>query len=101
MHLRFTHDNKGVQRTINVNPKSREFINVIECFMQSAQVKQNEFFVQHIEKRQNHTELPLYFGNIDDEDCKIKIEVDGENTTCKPRCFIVGLRDKKIKMLSV
>ena len=66
--------------------------------MTSGQINENIFYVQHIEKNQNYTELSLFFDNIDKEDCKIRIEVEGENTICKPKNFVVGLRDKVIKM---
>jgi predicted translin family RNA/ssDNA-binding protein len=66
--------------------------------MTSGQINENIFYVQHIEKNQNYTELSLFFDIIDKEDCKIRIEAEGENITCNPKDFIVGLRDKVIKM---
>lgn len=77
VHLKFTHDNKGEQRSISINPQSREFVDVIECFMSSEQINENIFYIQHTEKNQNYTELSLFFDNIDKEDCKIRIEVGG------------------------
>ena len=64
--------------------------------MSSEQINENIFYIQHTEKNQNYTELSLFFDNIDKEDCKMRIE--GGGVTCKPKDFIVGLRDKVIKM---
>ena len=98
VHLKFTHDNKREKRFVDIHPKSRQFVDVIECYMTSAQINENIFYVQHIEKGQNYTDLLLFFNNVDNENCKIRIEVMGENITCKPKDFVIGLRDKVIKM---
>ena len=98
VHLKFTHDNKREQRFTDIHPKSRKFVDVIECYMKSTQINENIFYVQHIEKNENYSDLSLFFKNIDKEDCKIRIEAEGENITCKPKDFIISLKNDVINM---
>lgn len=101
IHLKFTDDNSDERRTININPDSRKFVDVIECFNASTeQNREGLFNVLHTEK-ENDKKLTLLFDKIDNEDCKIRIEVEGEDTTCKPKDFTIGLRDNTIKMWPV
>ncbi|MEE9214597.1 MAG: hypothetical protein V3U54_07345 [Thermodesulfobacteriota bacterium] len=98
VHLKFAHDNNREQRSVSINPLSRQFVDVIECYMKSGRSNENIFWVQHIEKNESLADLKLFYNNIDKEDCEIRIEVTGENATCKPKNFIVSLIGNKIKM---
>lgn len=98
VHLKFTHDNKREQRFADIHPKSHKFVDVIECYMKSTQFNENIFHVQHIEKNENGSNLTLFYNNIDKEDCTFRIEAEGENITCKPKDFIIGLKDSIITM---
>ncbi len=101
VHLKFAHDNKCEQRFTDIHPKSRKFVDVIECYMKSTQINENIFYVKHIEKNESYGDLTLFFKNIDKENCRIRIEVEAENTTCIPQDFIIGLIDNVIKMWEV
>ncbi len=98
VHLKFAHDNNRERRSVSINPNSRQFVDVIVCYMKSSQRSENIFWVQHIEKNERHADLRLFYDNIDKENCEIRIEVTGENTTCKPKNFTIGLKNKVIKM---
>lgn len=99
VHLKFTHDNNREQRFVDIHPVSRQFVDVVECYMRSGRSNENISWVQHIEKNEGHVDLKLFYNDFEKGDCKIRIEVSGENVTCKPKDFIIGLRGEEIKML--
>ncbi len=94
VHLKLMHDTEPYKYLFDINPKSRRFFDVIECFMKSTvQINRNHFVIQHIEEV-----YPYLDFDIDKDPYKITIEVEGNNITCEPKDFMIGLRNDAIKM---
>ncbi len=92
--LKFTdYNDKPYLRSIDISPKDREFVDVINWFMVHGKEKEDlRCDICNIELDHNYTRIPVSFY-VGEDDCKIKIEVFADNAPPVSRYFIIGVRN--------
>jgi len=88
LHLRFMNDNvQPYKQSIDLNPNSVEFVDVVGWrWERDREMMQAKYFIYH--------SVAGIDADFPVDDYKITVEASGRNSTCKPKSFSIGMRNK-------
>ncbi len=94
VNLKFMHDSRPYKYSVDVHPNEYVFVDVVVGILDRAKQEMYMYGICSI-KEEVSFRLP-----INEKDHRITIEAKGKDNICERKCFMIGLKGKKIRMWS-